>query len=246
MEGREFMNDAKQNLEALRSNPYPGRGIAVGLSDDGKALIQVYWIMGRSANSRNRVFESEGGRLWTAAADPAKVADPSLIIYNAMDEQPGVLIVSNGDQTDTIARALRAGGEARVALATREYEPDAPNYTPRISAVCDLRRGAPLATMSVLKRSAQGDGCDRLFFEYESFAPGLGRCVTTYRGDGSPLPPFDGEPWALPLEGTPEDVLETVWDALNADNRVSLAVKRSPLDGGPSSILIRNQYSKVG
>ena len=236
---------ANENLEALRKNPYPGRGLIIGLDETGRSLVQVYWIMGRSANSRNRVFESDGGRLWTTAADPSKVKDPSLIIYNAMRELAGLYIVTNGDQTDTIAQACLAGGDFRQALNTRVYEPDAPNFTPRISAICSLREGGPFAELSVLKKSAFGDGCDRHLFRIEAFGAGLGHCVTTYMGDGDPLPAFAGEPYLLPLRGDIESVARTIWEALNEENRVSLAVKFIDAGDGRSSIHVVNKYEKV-
>lgn len=239
------LSSAAQNFQALQANPYPGRGIVVGLDASAAALVQVYWIMGRSANSRNRVFEAEAGLLRTAAADPAKVADPSLIIYNAMRELKGLYVVSNGDQTDTAIQGLLAGATFSQALSTRQYEPDRPNYTPRISALCSLRDGLPIAEISLLKRSAFGMGCDRQLFRYESFAPGYGFCVTTYAGDGDPLPSFQGEPRLLPLEGNADRIADAYWAALNAENRVSLAVKMIDIASGASTIVIRNQYQKV-
>lgn len=239
------MRSARENLEALKANPYPGRGIVVGQDETGSRLLQVYWIMGRSANSRNRVFAFEGGTLWTEAADPSMVKDPRLIIYRAMRELPGLYVATNGDQTDTVIEVFEAGGAFAEALATRRYEPDAPNFTPRISAVVSLREGAPSAELSVLKKSPLGDGCDRHLFRLEQFAPGTGHCITTYRGDGDPLPSFEGEPYLLPLAGDAESVADTLWEALNADNRVSLAVKAIDPATGRSSITVRNRYRKA-
>lgn len=239
------MLTAQTNLCALHENPYPGRGLVVGLDPSATCLIQAYWIMGRSPNSRNRIFATQGGRLWTEAADPSRVKDPSLIIYNAMDELNGLYMVSNGDQTDTIVQAMLAGADAFQALNTRQYEPDAPNFTPRISAVCDLRHGRPTTELSVLKKSPFSEGCERQFFRYEQFCPGLGHCITTYTGDGEPLPPFQGEPYVLPLGETPSTIMDTFWGALNEVNRVALAVKSIELSSGVSEILIRNQYEKV-
>lgn len=240
------MQEATQNLETLRANPYPGRGIVIGMDETGGYLVQVYWIMGRSENSRNRVFGAEAGHVWTEAADPSKVGDPSLIIYNAMRDLAGRYIVSNGDQTDTICEGFMTGMSIEQSLNVRAYEPDAPNYTPRISGVCTLRQGPPVAKLSVLKRSAFGDGCDRHFFRIETFGPGFGHCVTTYEGDGSPLPAFRGEPRVLPLPGDAESVATTIWDALNEDNRVSLAVKFIDIAGGLTQVHIVNKYGKVG
>lgn len=189
-------------LAFLRSNPYPGRGIAVG-----KDRV-YYFIMGRSENSRNRIFSLTDDGIRTEAHDPAKLRDPSLIIYHPVRSMGDSLIVTNGDQTDTI----RDMGDFRKALATREYEPDAPNYTPRISAILNADGSFSL---SVLKRV---DGrCLRCFYDYEGCEEGKGYFISTYEGDGSPLPSFSGEP--LPID-MPEP--EAVWEALNQDNKVSL------------------------
>ena len=189
-------------LELLRSNPYPGRGIVAG------AGRVYYFIMGRSENSRNRIFAKTPDGIRTEAFDPAKLADPSLIIYHPVRRVPGALIVTNGDQTDTI----RDTGDFRAALETREFEPDAPNYTPRISAVC-YDSGA--FELSILKR-VQGR-CLREFFAYAGCEPGTGFFLSTYQGDGDPLPSFSGEPVEVTM---PEP--EAVWAALNADNKVAL------------------------
>ncbi len=189
-------------LAFLRSNPYPGRGIAVGRDR------VYYFIMGRSENSRNRIFSLTDDGIRTEAHDPAKLRDPSLIIYHPVRSMGDRLIVTNGDQTDTI----RDMGDFRKALATREYEPDEPNYTPRISAILNADGSFSL---SVLKRV---DGrCLRCFYDYEGCDEGRGYFISTYEGDGSPLPSFSGEP--LPID-MPEP--EAVWEALNQDNKVSL------------------------
>ncbi len=189
-------------LAFLRSNPYPGRGIAVGRDR------VYYFIMGRSENSRNRIFSLTDDGIRTEAHDPAKLRDPSLIIYHPVRSMGDSLIVTNGDQTDTI----RDMGDFRKALATREYEPDEPNYTPRISAILNADGSFSL---SVLKRA---DGrCLRCFYDYEGCDEGRGYFISTYEGDGSPLPSFSGEP--LPID-MPEP--EAVWEALNQDNKVSL------------------------
>ena len=192
----------KDLLELLRNNPYPGRGIVVG-----KDRV-YYFIMGRSVNSRNRIFVPTEDGIRTEAHDPAKLRDPSLIIYHPVRKVPGALIVTNGDQTDTI----RDMGDFRKALMTREYEPDEPNFTPRISAI--LYDGGAFE-MSILKRR---DGrCLREFFAFEGVSEGQGWFISTYEGDGSPLPSFSGEPMAVAM---PEP--EEVWAALNPDNKVSL------------------------
>ena len=189
-------------LELLRNNPYPGRGIAVG---QGRVY---YFIMGRSENSRNRVFVETPDGIRTQAHDPAKLSDPSLIIYHPVRRMKKGLVVTNGDQTDTIVEMKRF----RKALMTREYEPDEPNWTPRISAIL---RGNGSFELSILKRK---DGkCLREFFCYEGAEPGKGYFISTYQGDGNPLPSFDGEPIEVSM---PEP--EEVWNALNPDNKVSL------------------------
>ncbi len=235
---------ADNNFAALKENTYPGRGIIVGLDATGENLVQVYWIMGRSANSRNRIFSSSGGRVWTEAADPAQMADPSLIIYNAMRELDRLYVVTNGDQTDTIVQALRGGATFQQALMTRQYEPDAPNHTPRISAICSLKMGLPMAELSVLKHSPLSNACDRFFYVYDDFVPGYGRFVSTYERDETPLPSFEGEPRLMPLRGEMNDIAEEYWAALNEENRVSLAVKFIGLADGISQTRIINQYAK--
>ena len=194
--------------QELKGCSYPGRGIVLGRSEDGSKAVAAYFIMGRSENSRNRVFVTDGDGIRTQAFDPSKLTDPSLIIYAPVRVLGSKTIVTNGDQTDTI----RDVGEFRAALMTREFEPDAPNYTPRISAL--LRDDGSFA-LSILKRV---DGrCLREFYEYEGVSAGKGYFISTYRGDGNPLPSFAGEPveidWPAP---------EAVWNALNADNKVSL------------------------
>lgn len=231
---------AQTNFKELKSNLYPGRGLVVGLSELPSVGLELYWIMGRSENSRNRRFVAEGTILRTAPVDEAKLADPSLVIYEAMLELPRVYLVSNGDQTRTVYEALRLGGTFDSALATREHEPDAPHYTPRITGMFDL--GGETAVLSLLRSSIFGPAQTDRYTYRPSLMPGFGYGLTTYMGDGNPLPSFSGDPLLLPLAGTAEEIIGAYWDALNAENRVALALKRIPLDGGPSTILIRNQY----
>lgn len=227
----------------LEDNPYPGRGLVIGLEASGEAWLQVYWIMGRSPNSQNRIFVAEGGELRTEPHDLSAVEDPSLIIYEAMLELPGLHLVSNGDQTRTVADALAAGGSFEAALATREREPDAPNYTPRISGLLDLRAAEPRLALSILRANdADSSETDRITFRPAPPPPGLGLALTTYQGDGSPLPPFRGDPLWLPLEGGAEAVAARYWQALDGANRVALAVKRIPVDGGASRIWLHNRH----
>ena len=194
-------------LQFLRETSYPGRGIVVGRDR------VCYFIMGRSANSRNRVFAPTEDGIRTEAHDPAKLEDPSLILYHPVRRVGDALIVTNGDQTDTIRDFLLAGKSWEDALATREFEPDAPNYTPRICAMI-LADGS--FRMSILKRAADGS-CRREFFSYPPCREGEGRFLSTYQGDGDPLPSFEGEPMAIAL---PEP--EEIWNALNPENKVSL------------------------
>ena len=230
--------------ERIEQNPYPGRGLALGRAASGDAWLAVYWIMGRSENSRNRRFVADGATLRTEPVDATRLADPSLVIYEAMLELPGVTLVSNGDQTRTLHDAIAAGGRFEDALASREREPDAPHYTPRISGMLDLRGAAPALALGVLRASdADPAQTDRTSFRPAPPPPGFALGLTTYEGDGDPLPSFRGDPLWLPLEGGPEQVLERYWDALDRANRNALAVKRIPAEGGPSALLVRNRYA---
>ena len=207
--------------EALKGNSYPGRGVAIGTSSDGKKGLIVYFIMGRSVNSRNRVFVPDGEGIRTEAFDPAKLSDPSLIIYSPVRRVNGCTVVTNGDQTDTIAEHLAVFGSFESALRTRTFEPDGPNFTPRISGVLYPDGGYAL---SLLKSGdPEGKTVVREFFDYPEAAPGKMRLIHTYVGDGSPLPSFQGEPRDVePDADGPDALADAVWNALNADNRVSL------------------------
>ncbi len=236
---------AEQNFERhIRRNRYPGRGLAVGRSSVEDAWLMIYWIMGRSDNSRNRRFAAEeGGLLRTEPVDSSKVADPSLIIYEAMLELPGIYLASNGNQTRTLFETLQGGGTFEAALATREREPDAPNYTPRISAMVHLAGQPGEVALSILKANPADPALtDRFSYRPAPPPPGLGYCLTTYIGDGNPLPSFNGEPLLVPCSGSAEAVLDLYWSALDAENRISLAVKHIPTDGSPSQILVRNRF----
>lgn len=235
---------AQENFSKLKSNAYPGRGIVLGLSPKGDRLIQVYWIMGRSENSRNRVFIQEGNAVRTAAHDPAKLEDPSLIIYYPVRVDGKRHVVSNGDQTDTVWNGLICGGTFESSLQTRKYEHDAPNFTPRITGLMDLTEGAPAYQLSILKSlNNTEDACLRQFFRYDRAQVGLGHGITTYQGDGNPLPSFAGEPVVLPIAQTLEENLELYWNALDQDNRVSLLVKSIDLSTGKDEILIVNRHA---
>jgi IMP cyclohydrolase len=239
---------AEANVQRhLRENSYPGRGLILGRSADGAAWLQVYWIMGRSENSRNRRFVADGGSLRTEAVDASKLSDPTNVIYEAMLELPDIYVVTNGDQTRTVVEMMQAGGGFEEALATRKREDDAPNYTPRISGLLDLRAvsqgTSPRMALSILRASeADAMQSDRVSVRPPPPPPGFGLGITTYAGDGEPLPPFRGDPLWLPLGGGAGHVLASYWEALDASNRVALAVKTIPLGGGPGSILTRNAH----
>lgn len=224
----------------LRSNSYPGRGIIAGLSADSKKALWAYFIMGRSINSRNRVFETFDGGMRTKAFDESKLADPSLIIYNPYLAFGKKEIVTNGDQTDTVRDALAAGKGFADALRTREFEPDSPNYTPRISAMLDLEGGFTYQ-MAILKSAdAEGSGCNRFFFEYAPVA-GLGHFLHTYITDGDPIPSFEGEPEPVFMPDTAEELCEWIWQNLDADNKVSLMTKEIDLETGASKQYVVNK-----
>ena len=212
----------------LRGNRYPGRGIVIGRGLDGKRSAIAYFIMGRSGNSRNRVFVKTKDGIRTQAFDPSKMEDPSLIIYppvRRMDEY--ITIVTNGDQTDTIYDFVDAGGEFEEALKTRTFEPDGPNWTPRISGmVCHTKQGHFTTQLSILKSAdGNGDYCQRYFFDYPSFPPGEGRFLHTYEHDGDPLPSFEGEPRRVAITApTAQQWAAEIWEALDPENKVSLYV----------------------
>lgn len=235
---------AEQNFgRHLMANRYPGRGIVVGrLETDGGAdtWAQIYWIMGRSENSRNRRFVVGGtndSELRTEARDPALVSDPTNIIYDAMLELPDIYLVSNGDHTRTIEDTIERSARFEDALAVREREDDAPNYTPRIAAMLDLRGQGELSMAILRANAADHDQTDRIVWRFPFPPEGLGYGITTYRHDGDPLPPFAGDPLWLPLRGTPEEVADAYWNALDEDNKIALAVK--VIEGKISRIILR-------
>ena len=237
------MNDYMNDLGKLLSeNSYPGRGIVVGKSADGKNAMIAYFIMGRSENSRNRVFERFEGGMRTKAFDESKLSDPSLIIYNpylAVDKN--VDVITNGDQTNTVYDFMKDGKTFEDALMTREFEPDSPNFTPRISGALyySFDKNNFAYKLSILK-SADGnsEACNRYFYNYEAL-DGIGHFIHTYKCDGNPIPSFYGEPEKVALPNTAEQLAELVWKNLNEDNKVSLFVRCIPLDGSdPSEIII--------
>ena len=233
----------------LSGNEYPGRGICLGLAPDGRTGLIAYWIMGRSQNSRNRVFEAIPGGIRTVAADAAKLEDPHLIIYNPVRTLGDTTIVTNGDQTDTIytfiEKNLFPGYGFEAALATRTFEDDAPNYTPRISGVVDNRGGA--YKLSILKSCDGNPGSvQRQTFDFPEPVAGEAHLITTYQKNGSPIPSFAGEPIRVTLdENDPAEYAGKLWEALNADNKVSLFVRAVTLATGDYEDVIINKYNTV-
>ena len=229
----------------LAVNSYPGRGIVIGRSDDGLRAVLAYFIMGRSANSRNRVFTEKDGGIITQAADPAKLEDPSLIIYAPVRVYGNKTIVTNGDQTDTIYELMDKQQTFEQSLRTREYEDDAPNYTPRISGIMHIENGSYNYAMSILK-SADGnpDCCERFTFTYTNPLDGVGHFIHTYMGDGNPLPSFEGEPKKVSIPNDIDAFTADLWDALNEDNKVSLFVRYIDIETGKAVSKIVNKYSK--
>ncbi len=224
--------------EELRENSYPGRGIVIGRSADGAHAVIAYFIMGRSENSRNRVFVEDGDGIRTQAFDPAKLVDPSLIIYSPVRVIAGSTVVTNGDQTDTIYDFLAQGKSFEEALRTRTFEPDAPNYTPRISGVVE---GFDYK-LSILK-SADGNPAStrRYFFEYSNPVAGEGHFIHTYRCDGNPIPSFEGEPASVKIEGDIDTFTKMVWESLNNDNKVSLFTRFIEVKTGRAETRIINK-----
>ncbi len=230
----------------LSASSYPGRGIIVGRSDDGSKAVIAYFIMGRSKNSRNRVFTEKDGGIITEAADPSKLEDPSLIIYAPVRVLGNETIVTNGDQTDTIYDFRKEGHCFARALRTRTFEPDCPNYTPRISGLVRVENASMSYQLSILKSNeGNPDSVERFFFEYDEPVAGEGRFIHTYRCDGDPIPSFAGEPERVALSGDIDRFTETVWSSLDADNKVSLFVRYIDLASGQTQDRIVNKYAKI-
>ena len=230
--------------DLLADNSYPGRGIIIGMSKNGKSAVSVYFIMGRSENSRNRVFEENAGALTIYPFDEEKVADPSLIIYSPVRSYNNNLIVTNGDQTDTIYDALYLGGTFEEALESRCFEPDEPNWTPRISCLITFENNYFSYKMSILKSvDAKGTGCLRQVFSYPP-VPGLGHFIHTYACDGSPLPSFTGEPERVNVSDDIEEYADLIWNSLDAQNKVSLYVRYTDLNTRECKSRIINKHIK--
>ncbi len=228
--------------QAVGATSYPGRGILIGLDADGGRAVMAYFIMGRSVNSRNRVFVADGDGIRTQAFDPGKMSDPSLVIYAPVRVLGDTTIVTNGDQTDTIYEAMAEGKGPNDALHTREFEPDAPNYTPRISAVVKADNGSLCYQLSILK-SAGGDpnGCERFFYDYAQPQRGVGHFIHTYACDGDPIPSFEGEPEKVRIEGSIDEMTSAIWGNLNEDNKVSLFVRTLDLSTGETETRMINK-----
>lgn len=232
----------KSLAEELSSTTYPGRGIVIGKTPDGKKAAIAYFIMGRSENSRNRIFVKDGEGIRTEAFDPSKLEDPSLIIYAPVRVLGNKTIVTNGDQTDTIYDLMDKQYTFEQALRTREFEPDAPNYTPRISGVLHFDNGSFNYAMSILKsNNGNPKACNRYTFAYENPVAGEAHFIHTYMGDGNPLPSFEGEPTLVDIPDNMEDFADLVWNNLNNDNKVSLFVRYINIEDGSYETKIINK-----
>ncbi len=224
--------EVKSIGEWIKGNPYVGRGIITGTSANGKYAVNAYFIMGRSANSRNRIFALRDGAVYTEPFDASKVEDPSLIIYAAVREYKNNLIVTNGDQTDTVYDGLTKGVSFKESLETREFEPDSPNFTPRISSMSTFEKGSFRYEMSILKSiDAEGSDCARYTFSYNA-KPGLGHFIHTYVTDGNPIPTFQGEPERVAVPDDIKAFTKDIWENLNEDNKISLYVRYTDLASG--------------
>lgn len=233
----------QQSLAAeLNATSYPGRGIVIGKTPDGTHAAIAYFIMGRSENSRNRIFVEDGEGIRTQAFDPSKLEDPSLIIYAPVRVLGNKTIVTNGDQTDTIYDLMDKQYTFEQALRTREFEPDAPNYTPRISGILHFDKGAFNYAMSILKsNNGNPDACNRYTFAYENPVNGEGHFIHTYMGDGNPLPSFEGEPTLIDIPDDMNEFADLVWNNLNEDNKVSLFIRYINIADGTCETKIINK-----
>lgn len=228
--------------EELKSNAYPGRGIVLGRTPDGKKAVAAYFIMGRSSNSRNRIFAVDGEGIRTQAFDESKLEDPSLIIYAPVRVLGNKTIVTNGDQTDTIYEGMDKQMTFEQSLRCREFEPDGPNYTPRISGVMHIENGNYSYAMSILKSdNGNPDACLRYTFAYEKAIPGEGRFIHTYKCDGNPLPSFEGEPKLVQIPNDMKEFTDLLWNSLNEENKVSLFVRYIDIATGKYETTIVNK-----
>lgn len=229
----------------LKGNTYPGRGIVIGKSPNGKYAVTAYFIMGRSENSRNRIFVTDGDGIRTEAFDPSKLSDPSLIIYAPVRVLGNKTIVTNGDQTDTIYKLMNQQQTFEQALRTREFEPDAPNFTPRISGIMKCSDGTYNYALSILKSSdGNPESCERFTFSYNNPKSGEGHFIHTYKCDGNPIPSFDGEPKRVDIKDDINEFADTIWQNLNKDNKVSLFVRYIDIKTGKAESKIINKNQK--
>ncbi|MDE6699213.1 MAG: IMP cyclohydrolase [Lachnospiraceae bacterium] len=226
----------------LKSNAYPGRGIIIGKSKDGTKAVMAYFIMGRSANSRNRIFKEEEEGIRTEAFDASKLEDPSLIIYSPVRVLGNTTIVTNGDQTDTIFDGMKNGLTFEQSLRSRKFEPDGPNYTPRISGILNVENGSYDYALSILKsNNGNPEECNRYTFTYDNPVAGEGHFIHTYMHDGNPLPSFEGEPKPVEIQDDIEAFTDTLWTSLNEDNRISLFVRYIDIATGKYETRIINK-----
>ena len=234
--------EVRSLAKELSTNEYPGRGIVIGKSADGKYAVTAYFIMGRSENSRNRIFVTDGDGIRTQAFDPSKMKDPSLIIYAPVRVLGNKTIVTNGDQTDTVFTGMDKQQTFEQSLRSRKFEPDSPNFTPRISGVMHIENGTYNFALSILKSdNGHEESCNRYTFAYENPQNGMGRFIHTYMGNGNPLPSFEGEPTLVDVKGNIDEFTKTVWDNLNADNKVSLFVRFIDIATGKAESRIVNK-----
>lgn len=228
--------------QELKENTYPGRGIVIGKSPDGKKAVTAYFIMGRSGNSRNRIFAVEGEGIRTEAFDPSKLEDPSLIIYAPVRVLGNKTIVTNGDQTDTVYDGMKEGLTFEQSLRSREFEPDGPNYTPRISGMMQVEDGNYEYAMSILKsNNGNPDACNRFTYAYENPVAGEGHFIHTYMHDGNPLPSFEGEPKLVGISDDIDEFTDMIWNSLNDENKVSLFVRYIDIATGQYETRIINK-----
>ena len=231
---------AERNLtQHIAENVYPGRGIVLGRNEENSWIV-IYWIMGRSSNSRNRIFTHVNGILRTEAADPSLLEDPSLIIYNVMRDVDQRIVVTNGSHTDTICDGLAQDESFYTSLHSKKHEPDAPNYTTRISGIIEPTTSS-MALSRITKSDFSAEHSTHFYYRYTEIPPGYGYCLTTYMGDGNPLPAFEGDPLLLPLKGDAEQIANSYWQMLNPDNRISLFV-RELKNSGEDQLKIINRF----
>ncbi len=237
--------EMKKIENVLSQNTYPGRGIVIGKTKDATFAVTAYFIMGRSENSRNRIFVEEKEGIRTQAFDPSKLLDPSLIIYAPVRVLGNKTIVTNGDQTDTIYEALDKQVSFEQALRTRTFEPDGPNFTPRISGVLHIENGSYNFALSILKNAGGLDpSCNRYTFAYENPVAGEGRLIHTYAKDGNPLPSFEGEPTRIEIDDSITSFSKKIWESLNEENKVSLFVRYINIHSGKTETILINKNKK--